>query len=227
MTKTEYRMTLAVSGAVLVAAAATAHVNRLLTQRRYEQAVASREALERQYAQALANHDRLTRQLSEEQGRSQELAKALADKNAELEEAVGRLTEEAQTIRALQVRLAAMTQQMDQLQGELALSLQQQGTGQARAAETGTVQLERIIVADAKTPGQEGRVLSVHSNWGFVVVDLGWNTVKIGDTVSILHGDQLLAKARIERVQEGVSAATLLPEWEHAQININDLVQVL
>ena len=59
------------------------------------------------------------------------------------------------------------------------------------------------------------------------MIDLGWDAVRIGDTVSIVRNGQLLAKARIDRVQEGVSAATLLSDWETAEIHVNDLVRVL
>jgi hypothetical protein len=67
----------------------------------------------------------------------------------------------------------------------------------------------------------------VHKEWSFVVVSLGWNSVKIGDTISILRDDRLLAKAKVERVQEDVSAATLLPDWQDVEVAVNDLVQVL
>lgn len=214
------------AGIVLAGAAAGEHLFRRVVERRYQAAVASREALERQYAEALATYDRVTQELAAERQKAQGLAQALAAKDAQLDEAVGRLTEEAQTIRELQMRLAAMQGQMDQLQGELALALQR-GAGAPEAQAAGAVQLERILVGDATAAGQQGRVVSVHPQWSFVVVDLGWNAVRIGDTVSIFRNDQLIAKARVERVQEGVSAATLLPEWGRAEIQVNDVARLL
>ena len=73
----------------------------------------------------------------------------------------------------------------------------------------------------------QGRVISVHPEWDFVVIDLGWDAVKIGDTVSIVRNDELLAKAKVERVQEGVCAAAVMPEWDAKTIQINDRVQLL
>ena len=73
----------------------------------------------------------------------------------------------------------------------------------------------------------QGRVISVHSEWQFVVTNLGWDAVDVGEVVSIYRQDKLLAKARIERVQERASAATLLPEWLHAEVQVNDVVRVL
>lgn len=89
------------------------------------------------------------------------------------------------------------------------------------------MQLERIIVGDAKTAGQQGRVVSVYPQWKFVIVDFGWDAVRIGDTVSIFSDEQLVAKARVERVQEGVSAATILSDWESMEIRVNDIARLL
>jgi hypothetical protein len=72
-----------------------------------------------------------------------------------------------------------------------------------------------------------GRVISFNPQWRFVVMDLGWDAVNIGDVVSIYRREQLLGKARVERVQEAVSAASLLPDSFEAEIEINDVVRLL
>ena len=59
------------------------------------------------------------------------------------------------------------------------------------------------------------------------MISLGWDAVRIGDVVSIFRNDQLQAKAKIERVQEGVCAATVLPDWKTEAIQLNDLVRIL
>ena len=89
------------------------------------------------------------------------------------------------------------------------------------------MQLDRVVVSEAGTSSLQGRIMSVHRDWNFVVIDLGWGQVRIGDTVSIFRNSQLLAKARVERVQEGVCAATVLPGWETAEIQINDVASIL
>ena len=75
--------------------------------------------------------------------------------------------------------------------------------------------------------GLEGRVVSVYPDWKFVVIDLGWDVVKVGDVVSIYRKDQLLGKARIERVQEQACAATVLPDWNITAIQVNDAARIL
>ncbi len=218
---------MAVIGAVgLATAVAGEDLARRGAEGRYRHAVAERQQVELQYGEVLATHQKLQDSLAKEQGRSQELTDALGTLRGRLEEAVGRLTEETRHVQELQQRLAAMQEQMNQLQGELSLSLQH-GGGPATGAPAASVELERILVRDAASGMQTGRVLSVHEAWQFIVIDLGWGVVKIGDTVSIFRDNQLLAKARIERVQEAVCAATLLPEWQAARVQVNDLVRLL
>ena len=215
-----------VGGVVLIGAVAWEHSARRLTERRYREVVDSRKHLELQYGEMLATHEQLKQDLNTERQRSNVLSESLTSMREQLEKTVARLTEETQTVRELHMRLAAMQQQLDQLQGELALSLQERQTESARG-EAGPVQLERIVVSDATASTLHGRILSIHPTWNFIVIDLGWDAVRIGDTVSIVRNDQLLAKARVELVQEGICAATILPEWEHADIQVNDLVRIL
>jgi len=223
---TARRILIATLGAALVTAAGGEHLFRRVIERRYQKAVDGRQQLEHQFRKILATHEQLTGDLATERQHSQELSKAIAEKSAQLDQAVARLSEEGQTVRALQLRLAAMEQQMGQLQGELASALQDRLTG-AKDVKPSAVQLERIVVSKAEALSLQGRVVSVHQDWDFVIIDLGWDAVKIGDTVSIFRNEELLAKARVERVQEGVSAASVLPDWDIAKIRSNDRVHIL
>ena len=218
---------IAITGISLTSVAVVEHVYRRSIERRYHEAVEARQKLELQFGEVLATHQQLKADLQREQQRSQELTGALASARGQLEQAVGHLTEEAQNTRKLQLRLTAMQQQMDQLQGELVVALQERPSGPAGGKEPGPVQLERVVVSDAQSSDLHGRVLSIHQDWNFIVIDLGWDAVRIGDVVSIFHDNELQAKARIERVQEGICAATILPEWKADGIRINDVVRVL
>lgn len=216
----------AVMGIALIGGVIGEYRYRRGLEHRYRQAVEARQHLELQFGEVLATHDRLKTDLDRERQRSTEFSEALMMMRGRLEEAVGHLTKEAQKAQELQGRLSVMQRHMDQLQGELALALQQVGGG-PQAGEANAVQLERIVVSDAGASGSNGRVVSINRDWNFVVIDLGWEAVRIGDTVSIFRGDELLARARVERVQEGVCAATLLPEWQAAEIHVNDVVKIL
>ena len=218
---------IAVVGVAIIGVAVREYFYRRHIERRYHAAVEARRKLERQVGEVLENHERLKGELQSEQQRARELAEAFASTRGQLEETVARLAEESQNGRELQRRLAAMQQQMDQLQGELAVAVQGR-QGEQSAKRPVQVQLERIVVSDeASASGLNGRVVSVHQDWGFVVINLGWDAVRIGDTVSIFRGEQLLAKARVDRIQEDICAATVLPEWKVDEVQVNDTVRIL
>ena len=214
-------------GIALLGAATGEHLYRRVVERQYRQAVENRRRLERQIGEALANHERVVGELKTERDRAQQLAGEVLSLRGRLEETVGRLAEENNAVRGLQLRLAQAQQQMGQLQGELVVTLQDQAaSGAGKAASP--IQLQRVVVSDVRASEQlAGRVLSVHRDWNFVVINFGWETVRIGDTVAIFRDGELLARAKVERVQEGVSAATIMPEWNAASIRINDVVRTL
>lgn len=197
-------------------------------ERRYQTALAARRQLELQLGELRADREQVSAKLVEAQQRVSQLSEALSSRDEALQHAMSRLTEEERTIQELRENLVATQRQFDLLQGELAMALQR-STAISTPATPKTVQLEKVIVTPAPSSGGgiQGRVVSVHPEWKFVVVDLGWSTVNIGDVVSIYRNEQFLAKARIERVQEQVCAATLLPEWSETEIEINDVVRIL
>jgi len=223
---TARRVLLAVLGVVVTMAAVGEHLSRRMAERRYHQAIEARQQLERQISGILSSHQRVMSDLAAERKRSQELSKTVAEKNAELENAIGRLAEETRTIRELQQRLRIQEQQMAQLQGELSSALHGMEAA-STATPSAAVELERIMVSSDTASTLQGRVISVHPEWDFVVIDLGWDAVKIGDTVTIVRNDELLAKAKVERVQEGICAAAVLPEWDAGKVQVNDRVQLL
>jgi hypothetical protein len=220
------RLVLIVAGVAVAGVAVWEDAARRGAERRYRAAVDGRRQLEQRVGEMLATHDQVQVKLQQEQQRSGELSESLAAARGQLDEMTVRLSDEDANVKKLQARLASMQQQMDQVQGELALAMQERQ--QAAAANgSGPVQLERILVTGDAPSGLHGRVLSVYRDWDFVVINLGWDLVRVGDTVSIVRDGQLLAKARVERVQEDLCAATVLPEWDAASININDAVQIL
>lgn len=221
----QWRILVAILGVIGLGTAVSEHAARRTIERRYREAVVGRQQLERVVKQMTATHQQLQDKVAQERQRAQELAEELVATRAQTEEAVGRLTQEARAVRELQMRLAAVQEQLQQLQGELAVALQDSGGTSAQGRTP--VQLERVIVNHPGASELHGRIISVHRDWNFIIVDLGWDTVQIGDTVSVVRNGQVLAKAKVERVQEGLCAATLLPGWPADVVRINDFVRPL
>jgi len=197
-------------------------------QQRYEIAVQTQRHLAFQIAQVRRERDQFSDALLIRNQYIKELSESLVGKDEQLQEAIIRLTEEERTIQELQEKLLAIQRQFDMLQGELALTIHER-TSPTALLPSPFIQLEKVVVAQPVKvePDLQGRVLSVDPEWKFVVIDLGWNAVRIGDVVSIYREHQLLGKARVERVQEQVSAATLLPEWNEVDVQVNDIVRPL
>ena len=216
------------SAAILLAGVSVGEdIARRLVTKRYRQMVEARRQLELQVGEMVATHEQLKNELGDSQRRSQELTDALAQAREQLENAVGHLAQETKTGRELSQRLTSVQRQMEQMQGELAVALQGRPAAKQSDSASAAVQLERVVVSDADAAALKGRIVSIHKDWNFVVIDLGWDAVRIGDTVSIVRNGEILAKARIDRVQEDVCAATLVSESESADVRINDLVRVL
>ena len=220
------RVAAAVIGVVLAGAVVREHVSRRQAEGQYRQAAQARRELELQVGEMLASHQRLQQDLVQEQQRSSELSDALASTRTELERTVARLTEETQNAKTIQTKFSSIQQQLGRMQGELAVTMEQR-QAEISSGASGAVQLERVVVGDEAASNLRGRVVSVHHDWGFVIINLGWDTVRIGDTVSIFHGEQILAKARVDRVQEGTCAATVLPSYHTDDIRVNDIAKVL
>lgn len=211
---------------LLIGVAVGEDIARRLVTKRYRQMVDARRQLELQVGEMVATHEQLKGELGDSQRRSQELTEALAQARGQLEEAVGRLAQESKSGRELNAHLSSVQRQMEQLQGELAVTLQNRHAA-PKGAALPAVQLERVVVSDADAAALKGRIVSIHKDWNFVVIDLGWDVVRIGDTVTIVRNGEVLAKARVDRVQEDVCAATLLSESESGEVRINDLVRIL
>jgi len=198
---------------------------------------------EQKLSQTIQAKQLVEAKLSAEERRSQKLAEALEVKAKEVDQVVRRLEAEANAVELLQGRLAATESQVSQLQAELVLSargrdeLAQRMQAQAGPVRTssngaggGQTELEKIKVVVGPLGGfgtAEGQILQVNPEWQFVVINLGWQALNIGDVLGIYRGDQLVAKVKVERIQEQVAAASILPEYRTADIAVNDRVAVL
>ena len=196
---------------------------------RYQASVVTQQHLQTQTKELRQEYQRVADAFGGAQQRIGELTQTLAARDSELERTVARLMQEERAIQELEGKLVSAQRQVGLLQGELAAHLEQQPVGGAQAEGVAPVQLDRVIVTQSSSTGLglEGRIVSVHPDWKFVVIDLGWDLVKVGDVVSIYRNSQLLGKARVERVQEQVCAATILSDWKISDVQVNDAVRIL
>lgn len=87
------------------------------------------------------------------------------------------------------------------------------------------IELERIVV---KSEGElEGKVLVVNREYNFVVVDIGVkDDVEVGDILTIFREGKYAGEARIEKIYDTMSAATIMKEAKPNAISVDDNVIV-
>ena len=87
-----------------------------------------------------------------------------------------------------------------------------------------TIELEKVVVKAA--PVLVAKVLMVNKDEAFIVVDLGReDNLRIGDTLSVYRNGEFIGRAEVEKVQEKVSAAAILPQWQDVEFKENDEVR--
>ncbi len=226
MSRAMKRAGIIVVGLGIVAGLAIEGSARFRIEARYQRALRAQRQLEDEFARLKNERDRLFEVVKLEQKRAEQFSDELAAKDKQMQGVLDRLAEEDLVVNDLQAQLKVVQRHADRMEEELVLAL---GNADTSGSPKQAIRLERVIVtppgASASTRG--GRVVSVHPDWKFIVVSLGWDSVNIGDVVSIYRNEQLLGKARIERVQQEAAAATLLPEWRQAEVRVDDIVRAL
>lgn len=187
-------------------------------------------ATERELVETILAKQQVEARLSAEERRASQLAQALESKAKEVERVVRRLEEEAHTVERLQDRMAKMEGHVSQLQAELVLAIrarEELPRRKARRWKSETVELEKITVSGPRPKTIEGKILQVEVDWAFIVVDLGWDLLAVGDMLGVYRGEELIAKVQVERVQEKAAAARILPDYEAVEIAMEDRVAEL
>jgi hypothetical protein len=76
-------------------------------------------------------------------------------------------------------------------------------------------------------PVKPAKVLVVNRKFSFVVANLGKEEGgTIGTELDIYRDGELIAKTKIEKLYDKMSAATILPEWKRARIREGDEVRI-
>lgn len=143
--------------------------------------------------------------------------------------------------RQIKAALAVLEQEVErrhQIETQLAISREKINTGikkiknlEAKIDDLNktnkAVELEKIVVtADPAVSIVTGNILVVNKEFGFVVVDLGRkDDLKLGDVLSVYRGTELIGKVQVERLEQEISIASLLPDWRKAEFKENDVVK--
>lgn len=70
-----------------------------------------------------------------------------------------------------------------------------------------------------------GKVVEVNRAWNFVVLDVGLEQkLTPGVSLTVYRGDQFVGKVKTVSVEENLSVADVLPEWQKMEIQVGDQV---
>ncbi|MFH1753389.1 MAG: hypothetical protein ABH875_04320 [Candidatus Omnitrophota bacterium] len=74
---------------------------------------------------------------------------------------------------------------------------------------------------------RSGSVMVINSKYNFIVSNIGKvDGVAVGSELDVYRDRSLIAKTKVEKLYEKMSAATILPEWKNARIKEGDVVQI-
>lgn len=155
------------------------------------------------------------KELRAEKGETKVLRVELDQKERQLKSAAIRLEKEIAARRQAETQLVMLRQEKNNLERKM----------KKFRRESEFVELGEIVVET--TSGSAGEILEVNKQHNFVVASLGRrDDIKIGDILFIYRQDNLVGKARAEKIKEEVCAAAILPDWQNAQFKEKDMVKV-
>jgi len=153
--------------------------------------------------------------LSFEKNRSKVLSIELDQKKREMQYTLNKLEKEIAARHKTEDQLVLIMNEKKTLEEKL--------KGFARRPKT--VELEKIVVRPMA--GIVGKVLKVNKEHKFIVTDLGRESnLEIGDVLSIHRDNEFIGRTKVEKVEEGICAAAILPDWQDAEFKENDLVKL-
>lgn len=141
------------------------------------------------------------------------LQEELEDKNQQIKLALDRIEQEISARRKVEAQLMITLQEKEDLAQKVSQS-------------SDTVELEKIVI----NPGSviTGKIIMVNKEYAFVVVNLGHQqSLKAGDILYVYRNDEVIGKVQIQRTEENMSAATILPDWQNVEFKENDVVKTM
>ena len=138
-------------------------------------------------------------------------------------------------IQSLGADRAALEQKIRQLETARNYAAQQSGEGEEESSavpedssDAGSEPVELGSIVVQRSSGQAAQVQHFDKVYGFVIINAGAKDGLTKDTVvNITRKDKLIAKAVVEKVKDGVSAAVLLPEFSRGDVKEGDAVAIL
>jgi len=186
---------------------------RIYTQSQLTQTIEEKKQVENKLADTVKAKEAVETELTAEKERSSMLQEELEDKNQQIKLALDRIEQEISARRKVEAQLMITLQEKEDLAQKVSQS-------------SDTVELEKIVI----NPGSviTGKIIMVNKEYAFVVVNLGHQqSLKAGDILYVYRNDEVIGKVQIQRTEENMSAAAILPDWQNVEFKENDVVKTM
>lgn len=195
----------------------------------------------REISEELAKEKEAKKQLASQVEREEKKADQLmADIMKEKEERlsfVHKLAKAEDSYRKLKDQFELMVGAKESLEGKLKKMMAKKGVELEKievrpgrqAAGPRIENLKTVVVAGpvATNDSPEANVLIVNRKFGFIVANIGkLDGVDIGTELNVYRNGELIAKTKIEKLYDKMSAATILPKWKNVAIREGDPVHL-
>lgn len=182
----------------------------------------SRHILVRTLEQTSRRQQVMAQALVMERQSGAQLRKLLEGKGQEVDLLAQKLTAQSAAALQLQQVVSRQNEQISQLQTKLLISQQKLAANDnSSPALAPAISLSKVTVP-LGPQSKTARILQVNPEWNFVVVNAGWEQLGIGDVLDVYRDKDLVARVEVERVQQELAAARVLPAYQTAAIQVND-----
>ncbi len=188
---------------------------RIYTQKQLTQTTEEKRIVEGKLVETVKAKDAVETELTSEKEKSLTLKKELEDKEQQIKVTLDRLEREITARKKAEAQLMITLKEKENLEVKV-----------KNLKEAPTVELEKIVIKPGSVT--TGKITMVNKEYAFVVVNLGsQHNIKVGDVLSVYRNDEFIGKVQIERAEEKMSAAAVLPDWQNVEFKENDIVKTI
>ncbi|OIO41724.1 hypothetical protein AUJ63_05065 [Candidatus Pacearchaeota archaeon CG1_02_35_32] len=187
---------------------------RVLVQKQLSQTIEEKKKVENKLVGALEAKEGAEVELSAEKEKSSTLKKELKEKEQEIVLTIKKLEEEITARRKAEAQLMITMKGKELLETRL----------KKLEKFSKPIQLEKIVVKPQT--GMVGKVIMVNKEYAFVVINLGnKDNLQLQEVLSVYRNDEFIGKVQIEKIEENMAAAVILPQWKDIEFMENDEVK--
>lgn len=188
---------------------------RIATQNQLTQTIEEKKKVENKLIETVKAKEQVEGELASEKEKSSTLKKELDDKEQQIKTTLDRLEREITARKKAEAQLMITLKEKENLETKV-----------RNLKEAPTVELEKIVIKPGSVT--TGKITMVNKEYAFIVVNLGsQHNIKVGDILSVYRNDEFIGKVQIERAEEKMSAASILPDWQNVEFKENDVVKTI